>query len=81
VLHFFEEHKQDLGIFLTNNDVLDISFYCERSDFTSILKVYGLNVLRVLLKYQESLDNYEICSLIVNSVEKHNKNFGTNFKI
>ena len=81
MLKTFEKYKDTLDIFLTCNDVLDIAFYCDKKWYTTLLKRYGVNVFKVLLKHFEDLENYKACQELILTVENHNKNFGTNFKL
>lgn len=81
MLQTFENYKEHLNFFLTSEDVLNISFYCEKEYYTTILKQYGVVVLQILIKHYEGLENYEVCKDLKDTIKNHNKNFGTNYKL
>lgn len=81
MIKFFDKYKSNLNHPLSHGDILDISFYCEKGWFTTILRNYGIQVYTILLKYFEYNEDYSNCVKLRDSLFNYNSNFGTDYKI
>ena len=69
ILKLFEENKEDMDFTLAR----EIVFRIYNKEYFSILYLCGHIHLLILLEYFEKLEEYEVCSLIIDTIDEHNK--------
>ena len=78
-IQFFEKYKKYLEKPITNDQLLDFKYYCEKKWFIPIIKQYGIIIVLIILEYYKSEEKYLICKDILESIENSNKHFGTTY--
>tara|TARA_R100000656_G_scaffold122664_1_gene98447 strand:+ start:351 stop:632 length:282 start_codon:yes stop_codon:yes gene_type:complete len=58
-----------------------IVHYVEADNYLQILYTYGIETIKALLGLFLEYEDYETCALIRDTVEKHNKATGKNYKL
>lgn len=66
---------------LTESSIQKILHFIHLSNYLQLMYTYGIGLLRELLTYFESIENYQQCILIRDTVVRHNKATGEQLKL
>ncbi len=74
LINYITEKYQDIlqGTPLQKGDIKLIDFYVNIHGFTTLMSAYGYRFVLAMLKYFESVEDYEVCKIIINQIHLHN---------
>ena len=75
----FKKYKEYLDKPLSNEDLINLTYYSEKGWYLQLIKEYGIVFALILLEHFKKEETYLECQKIIKSIEDSNKHFGTNY--